>query len=111
MKYVRNQYGIAIKKCCASCAHKHIIGKASVISRLCDAGEGVVQPSHLCKDWRMVAELDNAGKGGGRVKRPDYIDFLRRHPIGGETPVSVFREEWLKQGKPLYDKDLSRTTI
>lgn len=108
MKYVRNHFGIVVKKCCASCIHKQLQGKGAAVSRICDAGEGVVKPSALCQDWQMMPSLDNAGKGDGRVKCPQYIEYLRSKPIGGETPVSVFRNEWLAMGNTLYDNDFSK---
>lgn len=108
MQYVRNHFGIVIKKCCASCIHKQLQGKGAAVTRICDAGEGIIKPSALCQDWQMIPTLDNAGKGDGRVKCPQYIQYLRSKPIGGDTPVSVFRKEWLESGKQLYDNDFSK---
>lgn len=70
---MKNKYGIEIVACCASCLHKHA---GTEHSRICDAGEGVVSPKHLCIKYEMHDRLQEAGKGGGRVKKKDYLDFL-----------------------------------
>ena len=64
-----NRYGAGIVKCCASCTHKVIDTR----SRICDCGGGIVKPSDLCTDWQVQKGLENAGKGGGKVKKRAYL--------------------------------------
>lgn len=105
-KYVKNRYSISIKKCCASCAHCQ---PESEKLRVCDAGEGIVSPKSLCASWAMKPGLANAGKGGGKIIKLEYIDFmikkqeqenirLKKAKMAGErekpTPVEVFANEY-----------------
>lgn len=104
--YVKNRYNISIKKCCASCSHCQ---PESEKLRVCDAGEGIVSPKSLCAQWVMKPGLNNAGKGGGKIIKLHYIDFMikkqeeenarikaarcagiREKP----TPVEVFAKEY-----------------
>ena len=63
-----NKYGIAIVKCCASCRHK----KNLKCYRFFDAQQLQSTP---CKEWALNPNLDNAGKGNGKVKKIDYLRF------------------------------------
>ena len=69
--FTKNRYGITIVKCCASCRHK----QADNRGRICMNGEGQVPTDYLCGEWQMAEGLDNAGKGGGVVKRKEFLDY------------------------------------
>ena len=69
--FAKNRYGISIVKCCASCRFK----KCDSRTRLCTNGEGSVPSDYLCRNWEMAYGLDNAGKGGGKVKRAAYLQY------------------------------------
>lgn len=73
---VKNEHGIDVVKCCASCIYNAGVSKNNRVRRLCSNGEGDVRPSDLCRSWVMKPELDNAGIGGGPVKRKAYIDYV-----------------------------------
>ena len=75
--YTKNKYGISIVKCCASCKHKQADSRV----RLGLNGEGSVPSDYLCKAWEMSEGLDNAGKGGGKVKKKDYFEFCNNVSI------------------------------
>ena len=66
-----NKFGIYIKKCCASCVHAVLDSRM----RICQDGEGVVPSSFVCKHWKIKDGLENAGKGGGDVKRKEYLRY------------------------------------
>lgn len=102
--FVRNNYGIKIVKCCASCEHKALDNR----SRLCTIGEGIVASSHCCKNWQMAEAYKQAGKGGGVVKKKDYLDFVinrleenaGRHSISSRPnreSVVTLRKEYLSK--------------
>lgn len=69
-EYVINPYGIAIKKCCASCIHKQFY---SDDLRKCEFGATKLKPTNVCKRWELIHKLNNAGKGGGRIKKKRWL--------------------------------------
>ena len=76
-----NQHGISIVKCCASCKHHEFGGTDS--KRACLKRGGKHAPDYLCgSDWEMIDKLDNAGRGGGRVKKKSYIEHTLREGVG-----------------------------
>ena len=60
MKFEVNQYGISVKKCCASCRYKGNI--RLVTMRLCTKKKIQVEPGYVCRCWEMSEGLRNAGK-------------------------------------------------
>lgn len=95
-----NKHGIRIKECCASCMHKRIDRGL----RLCVKGEGAVPPSYLCPLWEMDESLDNAGCGGGGIKRRAYLTFaLGKYEEEQKPPSAVqIRNEYKKDGGEIY---------
>ena len=71
---VKNEYGIDIVVCCASCANKDIRNNHE---RTCRPVNKPTHPSEFCKSWRMAEHLKNAGRGGGRVKKKAWIDYVK----------------------------------
>lgn len=63
--YERNQFGIAYKRCCASCALKkyRYDGK-----RFCKLNNEMVEALDVCDHWQMMEGLQNAGRKSGVVK-------------------------------------------
>lgn len=82
-----NRHGITIVKCCASCAFN--MGMSSEKTRICQIGEGIVKPSSYCGTWKMRKGLDNAGFGGGRVKKRKYLYFALNFESSPEQPATV----------------------
>lgn len=85
-KTIKNRFGIDIVCCCASCISN--AGATSDKMRMCKAGEGEVNTSSWCGRWKMKVkpdkdaklgdtDLDMAGRGGGRVKKMTYLNFVR----------------------------------
>lgn len=72
-EFCKNRFGATIVKCCASCKHK-VYDKGCF--RVCQKGEGIVQPSSICGDWEMSPSLSKAGIGGGHVKKRHYLKFV-----------------------------------
>lgn len=88
-KTITNQYGISIVCCCATCDHN--LGIISPKARKCeltddrnDGNGGVEVPrSYCCKCWKLRSvpvprkrgyiDFGAAGKGGGEVKRKEYL--------------------------------------
>ena len=83
-EFVKNSHGVRIKKCCASCLHHRSGTKDDY--RLCNITQMEHSIDYLCaNDWKMMwpgnppkqgrLNLDNAGKGGGRVKKKSYLIY------------------------------------
>ena len=90
-EYVKNKYNISIKKCCASCQH-HTDG-SNDRKRKCNK-YATEHPADYCcnKGWELMhpsdppkpgeINYDNAGRGDGFVKKPQYIKFVLEHGPG-----------------------------
>ena len=50
-KLVENDFGIRIKRCCASCAYKELT--RLMTQRRCTKRKMNVKPSDVCKNWVM----------------------------------------------------------
>lgn len=62
---VKNNYGIAVKRCCASCQHKTIDYEGV---RVCNLLGLKVQHKFKCSSWAMSYGLQKAGSGQGVVR-------------------------------------------
>ena len=90
-EFEKNRFGIQIKKCCASCKH-HTDGEKDnkrkclrygvehSLDYLCAKGWEMMRPGNPPKPGEL--NLDNAGKGDGRVKKPQYIKYVLDHGPG-----------------------------
>ena len=83
-KYVRNEHGINIKVCCASCKLRKI---ESDEGHVCGLNDKEVKACHRCKHWEMSRRLQNAGMSGGRIKSWRYLTY--------------YRERWIAQREAL----------
>lgn len=83
-KYVRNEHGINIKVCCASCKLRKI---TSDRGRVCSLNENMVKAGNCCAQWEMNRRLQNAGMSGGQVKSWRYLSY--------------YRERWTEQREAL----------
>ena len=63
----RNKKGIKVKRCCASCKYKEILGNGE---RICTVG---CESHETCRHWRMRDELRNAGNPFGAIKTREYL--------------------------------------
>lgn len=72
-----NQWGIPIKRICASCKYKRCDNRM----RLCIAGEGAVAFDGYCEKWEVDYGYENAGKGNGKVKKKSYLYYANRELI------------------------------
>lgn len=100
---VKNKYGNDVVVCCASCRHN--LGALSDRARACGNGQGAMKPSSFCKHWEMRPALDNAGKGDGKIKKKEYLDFFLEHPKtieGVRIPIDFIREEYEKKNGTIY---------
>ena len=96
MKYVRNEHGINIKTCCASCKKRKI---TSDQGRVCSLNGNKVKASHCCKHWEMTPRLQNAGMSGGRIKSWRYLTYYRERWVA--------QREALTAGKMTADEMLT----
>ena len=98
-EFTKNRYCIDIVKCCASCVHRLPSKRDGV--RLCAKGHGEHYLDYLCDDdWEMNPDLDNAGKGGGRVKRKAFLLMMADAYSGGLISTEQHRmlvEEWRRK--------------
>lgn len=58
-QWVRNEQGIRVKKCCASCAHKDLT--RAISKRYCSISGGYVDPLDVCESWEMSDQMKLAG--------------------------------------------------
>ena len=65
MKTIKNQYGLTVKCCCASCGHKDL---TRTTKRMCMKKHRAVDALDVCDDWMLSDQLKNAGKSRGVVR-------------------------------------------
>ena len=58
-EWARNEQGIRVKKCCASCAHKDLT--RAVTKRYCSISGNCVDPLDVCESWEMSEQMKIAG--------------------------------------------------
>ena len=58
-QWTRNDQGIRVKKCCASCAHKDLT--RAVSKRYCSISGVCVDPLNVCESWEMSDQMKSAG--------------------------------------------------
>lgn len=73
-EFVRNDCGVAVKKCCSSCAFKGL--SRDMTKRWCTKKKRIVKKSSVCKKWQMNEQLKGVGKSSGQVKRREYLKYL-----------------------------------
>lgn len=97
-EFFKNRFGCSIVKCCASCKHKQYDNN----NRKCEIDGSAVRPDYLCSDrWEMSDKLDNAGKGGGKVKRREYLMSVLSDKSVGLSLASI-REDFEKVHGSIY---------
>ncbi|MCR4816647.1 MAG: hypothetical protein K5842_05640 [Bacteroidales bacterium] len=72
--YSENEFGMSVKRCCASCAHKELTGRLK--DRECKEHDCLVRPRNVCLDWVMDKPSQRAGATEGRVKKREYLMYL-----------------------------------
>ncbi len=70
---VRNDRGVKVKKCCASCEYKDIDKDGN---RVCRLMQILRNAKDKCPNWEMSQGLRNAGKPCGRVKSKQYLRYV-----------------------------------
>jgi len=73
MKTVRNQFGMKVKCCCASCAQR---GFNPECKRICMLSHEKVSANGICKKWKLSSVMNRVGGSQGRVKKRVYFEFL-----------------------------------
>ena len=82
--FVRNEHGVNIKVCCASCKQRKV---ESDSGRVCRLSGCEVKSNHCCQQWEMNRRLQNAGMSGGRVKSWRYLTYYRERWIAQREAV------------------------
>ena len=100
--FIVNDFGLRIKKCCASCAFKELEGTLTPI-RQCTLTEEEVEAKHLCPMWELREALKKAGSQTGRVKRGEYLRYLLN--------VRFEEQEEIKNGKKIKEKTIEEVQI
>ena len=95
MEQFRNQYGIPVIKMCASCEFKD----EDNVHRYCTNGRGIVRKDDICPEWCVSHKLDVVGKGGGGVKKREYLYHVFR--VNEEEEKKVLEA---KESKRYYKK-------
>ena len=70
---MRNNCGIAVKNCCASCAKKDYNAQAK---RICTLTQKRVEATDLCEQWSMHEGLVNLGRRRGVVRDMDTKEVI-----------------------------------
>jgi len=84
---MENKYGIEIKKCCGSCLLKAITHGG----RKCRLTDEKVASGGLCEKWMLNKALEQAGKGGGTVKKRHYQKYLLEVAVTQRTALEEGR--------------------
>ena len=71
---MKNQHGIEVKECCASCRHKDLT--RLLLARYCTQHQKKVKPRECCEQWEMSEQMQAAGLSGGKVKKKAYLKFV-----------------------------------
>ena len=71
---VKNDFGVAVKKGCMSCAHRDCTRLR--VSRYCSEHHKEVGRYDVCEEWQMSDQMKAAGKSGGKIKRRKYLAYL-----------------------------------
>ena len=71
---MRNEHGIEIRECCATCKHKDLTRLLS--ARFCSLHQKKVKPREGCKQWEMSEQMQAAGLSGGKVKQKAYLKYV-----------------------------------
>ena len=112
-EWMPNEYGIMIKKCCASCGHKCLDDFGN---RRCMLTGRPTRGCCVCKDWEISSQLATLGEEHGKVQCREYqltlmevrTSELRAKAMGKEiTPASVEsirRDFELKHGSRIVIK-------
>lgn len=100
--YVRNQFDVRIKKCCASCAFKDLT--RAVTERYCTEHAKTVKACEFCKSWRMSSLLQSMQLSDGQVKRREYQLYLLKvrteeleKKVKKQKSIEIVREEFESQ--------------
>ena len=108
---MRNSHGIEVKKCCASCRYKDLT--RLMTARFCTEHNKRVKPRECCYEWAISDQLEAAGRGGGQVKRREYLRYLLEvrsdeslaDQLGIRTPhktIDQIRQEFEKNHGSIY---------
>ena len=71
---MKNQNGIEIKACCASCRHKDLT--RLMTARYCLLHHKSVHHCESCNEWAMSVAMKAAGSAAGKVKRKAYLMYV-----------------------------------
>lgn len=98
LPYINTPYYAKVYKICAACRFS-ALDKDGV--RVCRAGGGHSKSTSSCEKWEVKEKIMNAGKGGGRVLRAEYIQFLmatvnefieqHTYRVGGEKHMARYK--------------------
>ena len=71
---MKNQHGIEVRECCASCRHKDLT--RLLLARYCTQHQKKVKPRECCEQWEMSEQMQAAGLSGGKVKKKAYLKYV-----------------------------------
>ena len=97
-QFFRNEHGVAIRMCCASCKMRRL---TSDDSRVCKLTGRIVTRTRLCKQWVLAPRLQSAGRSGGRIKSWQYLSYYRerwsaqREAVEAGVQVSLYQKGFL----------------
>ena len=104
--YSENEYGMSVKKCCASCVYKDLTGKLryrKCLKHLC-----LTKAHNVCSDWEMNFPSRQAGASEGKVKRREYQMFLlevREAEIKAEEQGQQVEVKTIEEIRQLFEQE------
>lgn len=106
-KFTRNAFGIQVKRCCASCAHKQL--NRTVSQRVCAKHNKEVRACEVCECWKMSDMLKSFCMSEGQIKRREYQLYLLKirereaeSNVEEEQSIEDIRKEFESQFGSIY---------
>lgn len=106
-KFIRNAFGIQVKRCCASCAYKSL--NRTVSHRVCTKQNKRVRACEVCPQWKMSKLLQTFCMSEGEIKRREYQLYLLKirereaeSNVEVEQSVEEIRREFESQFGSIY---------
>ena len=103
---MRNQHGIEIRECCASCKYKDLTRLIS--SRFCLQHQKKVKPRGHCKQWAMSEPMEAAGSARGKVKKKAYLKYVLQvredESLADQLGLSQFPHKTLTEIRRDYEE-------
>lgn len=109
--FIISRYGVKVLKGCVSCVYKDRDEHPSE----CDKVKSSKYHPHVCPKWEARFNIDAMGKGDGKVKRREYLEFVLErlsndnsenistlHPAELKKYITALRKEFEEKNGDIY---------